>query len=64
MSGIEEQAIAVLRAIVAEVAGPQEPLCEYSSLPACLIHDARQAIEAHERCHEQAIARRQQEAQA
>lgn len=61
---MNERAIEVLRAIVAEAAGPQEPLCEYSSLPACLIHDARQAIEAHERAYEQAVERRQQEAQA
>ncbi len=64
MTPVEQVAVSALRAIVAEVAGPQEPLCEYSSLPACLIHDARQAIEAHERAYEQAVERRQQEAQA
>ena len=59
-----EQAIAVLRAIVAEVAGHEQPYSSDSYLPSHLVHDARQAIEEHERCHEQAIARRQQEAQA
>ena len=61
MSGINEQAIAVLRAIVAEVAGHEQPFSADSYLPSHLIHDARQAIEAHERCHEQAIARRKLE---
>lgn len=64
MSGIEEKAIAVLRAIVQEVAGHEQPYSAYSYLPPHLIHDARQAIEAHERCHEQAIARRKLESQS
>lgn len=38
-------AIAVLAAIVAEVAGPGQPFSADSYLPAHLIHDARQAIE-------------------
>jgi len=59
---MNEQAIAVLRAILAEVAGHEAPFSADSFLPSHLIHDARQVIEAHERCHEQAIARRQQEA--
>ena len=62
MSGINEQAIAVLRAIVAEVAGHEQPYSAYSYLPPHLIHDARKVIDDHERFHEQAIARRQQEA--
>ena len=55
---MNEQAIAVLRAILAEVAGHEAPYSADSYLPAHLIHDARQAIEAHER----AVERRQQEA--
>ena len=62
MSGINEQAIAVLRAIVAEVAGHEQPFSADSYLPSHLIHDARQAIEAHERAYERAVERRQQEA--
>ena len=42
-------AIDVLRAIVEEVAGPGRPFSADSYLPPYLIHDARQAIEAHER---------------
>ncbi len=38
-------AVAVLAAIVAEVAGPGQPLSADSYLPAHLIHDARQAID-------------------
>lgn len=57
---MNEQAI-VLRAILAEVAGHEAPFSADSFLPSHLIHDARQVIEAHERCHEQAIARRQRE---
>ena len=64
MNGIEEKAIAVLRAIAQEVAGHEQPYSADSYLPSHLIHDARQAIEAHERAYEQAVARRQQEAQA
>lgn len=62
MSGINERAIAVLRAIVQEVAGHEQPFSADSYLPAHLIHDARQAIEAHERAYERAVERRQQEA--
>ena len=42
-------AIDVLRAIVEEVAGVGQPYSADSYLPARLIHDARQAIEQHER---------------
>ena len=42
-------AIAVLRAIIEEVAGPGFPFSADSYLPAHLIHDARQAIEQYER---------------
>ena len=45
----EAPAIAVLRAIVEEVAGANPPYSADSYLPAHLIHDARQVIEAHER---------------
>ena len=44
-------AIDVLRAIVEEVAGVGQPYSTDSYLPAHLIHDARQVIEAHEREH-------------
>ena len=64
VTNMNEQAIAVLRAIVQEVAGHEQPYSSDSYLPSHLIHDARQAIEAHERAYEQAVARRQQEAQA
>ena len=64
MSGINEKAISVLRAIVQEVAGHEQPYNAFSYLPPHLIHDARQAIEAHERAYEQAVERRQQEAQS
>ena len=57
-----EQAIAVLRAILAEVAGHEPAFSADSYLPPHLIHDARKVIDDHERFHEQAIARRQQEA--
>ena len=63
MSGIE-QAIAVLRAIVAEVVNHEQPFSADSYLPAHLIHDARQAIEAHERAYERplsVVSRRQAE---
>lgn len=46
---IEQQALAVLRAIVAEVAGPERPYSADSYLPAHLIHDARSVIDAHDR---------------
>ena len=62
MKAMNEQAIAVLRAILAEVAGHEAPFSADSYLPSHLVHDMRQVIEQHERCHEQAIARRQQEA--
>ncbi len=42
-------AVTVLRAIVEEVAGASQPVSADSYLPASLVHDARQAIEAHER---------------
>jgi len=42
-------AIDVLRAIVEEVAGVGQPISEASYLPASLVHDARMAIEQHER---------------
>jgi hypothetical protein len=62
-----EQAIAVLRAILAEVAGHEPAFSADSYLPPHLIHDARKVIEDHDareviKEHEQAIARRQQEA--
>lgn len=44
-------AIDVLRAIIEEVAGHDLPFSPDSYLPAHLIHDARQVIEAHEREH-------------
>lgn len=61
---MNERAIAVLRAIVEEVAGHSQPYSADSFLPSHLIHDAREVIEQHERCHEQAIARRLQEVQS
>ena len=64
MKAMNEQAIAVLRAIVAEAAGHEPAFSADSYLPAHMIHDAREVIEQHERCHEQAIARRQHEASA
>jgi hypothetical protein len=62
-----EQAIAVLRAILAEVAGHEPAFSADSYLPPHLIHDARKVIEDHDareviKEHEQAIARRQHEA--
>ncbi len=60
---MNERAIEVLRAILAEVAGHEAPFSADSHLPSHLVHDMRQVIEQHERCHEQAIARRQQEVQ-
>jgi len=60
---MNERAIAVLRAIVAEVAGHEPAFSANSYLPPHLIHDAREVIEQHERCHEQAVERRRQEAQ-
>ena len=59
---MNERAIAVLRAILAEVAGHEAPFSADSYLPSHLVHDMRQVIEQHERCHEQAVARRKQEA--
>ena len=61
-----EQAIAVLRAIVAEAAGHEPAFSADSYLPPHLIHDARKVIEDHDareviKEHEQAIARRQHE---
>ena len=62
MSGIDDRPSPSSRAIVAEVAGHEQPFSADSYLPAHLIHDARQAIEAHERAYERAVERRQQEA--
>ena len=45
-------AIDVLRAIVEEVAGASQPISADSYLPASLVHDARMAIEVHERDQE------------
>ncbi len=59
---MNERAIEVLRSIVEEV-DPKGPFSSDSYLPAHLIHDARDVIEQHECCHDQAIARRQQEVQ-
>ena len=59
---MNERAIEVLRAIVAEAAGHEPAFSADSYLPPHLIHDARKVIEDHERFHEQAIARRQYEA--
>ena len=61
-----EQAIAVLRDILAEVAGHEPAFSADSYLPPYLIHDARKVIEDHDareviKEHEQAIARRQHE---
>ena len=64
MKAMNERAIEALRAIVEEVAGHSQPYSADSFLPSHLIHDAREVIEQHERCHEQSIARRQQEASA
>ena len=58
-----EQAIAVLRAIVAEVAGHEPAFSANSYLPPHLIHDARQAIENYELAYELAVESRQQEVQ-
>ena len=60
---MNERAIEVLRAIVAEAAGHEPAFSADSYLPPHLINDAREAIEQHERCHEQAVERRQQEVQ-
>ena len=64
-----EQAIAVLRAIVAEAAGHEPAFSADSYLPPHLIHDARKVIEDHDareviKEHEQAIARRQHDDRA
>lgn len=59
---MNEQAIAVLRAILAEVAGHEAPYSADSYLPPHLVHDMRQVIEQHERRHEQAVERQQLEA--
>ena len=64
-----EQAIAVLRAIVAEAAGHEPAFSANSYLPPHLIHDARKVIEDHDarvviKEHEQAIARRQHDDRA
>ncbi len=41
---VSSDAIAVLKAIVAEVAGPEQPFSADSYLPAHLVHDAMQEI--------------------
>ena len=64
MKAMNERAIEVLRAILAEVAGHEAPFSADSYLPSHLVHDMRQVIEQHERCHEQAIARRQHDDRA
>jgi hypothetical protein len=46
---MNSQAIDALKAIVEEVAGAGFPFSVDSYLPAHLIHDARQVIEAHDR---------------
>lgn len=46
---MNSQAIEALKAIIEEVAGASQPFSTDSYLPTHLIHDARQAIEAHER---------------
>ncbi len=51
---MNSQAIEALKAIVEEVAGVCQPFSTDSYLPAHLIHDARQVIEAHEREQESA----------
>lgn len=43
--------VAVLRAIIEEVAGATPPFSSDSYLPPHLVHDARMAIENHERGH-------------
>ena len=48
-SSLAMSAIEALRAILEEVAGISQPFSADSYLPAHLIHDARQAIEQHER---------------
>lgn len=45
---MNEQAIAVLRAILAEVAGHEAPYSADSFLPPHMVHDAREAIAASE----------------
>ena len=62
MTALEQAAVEMLRKIVAEVAGPGTPYSADSYLPPHLVHDMRQVIEQHERCHEQAVERQQLEA--
>jgi len=67
MKAMNERAIEVLSAIVAEAAGHEPAFSADSYLPPHLIHDARKVIEDHDareviKEHEQAIARRQHEA--
>ena len=63
---MNERAIEVLRAILAEVAGHDAPYSAESYLPPHLIHDARKVIEDHDareviKEHEKEIERRQHE---
>ena len=51
MTALEQAAVEMLRKIVAEVAGPGTPYSADSYLPPHLVHDMRQVIEQHERCH-------------
>ena len=62
MTALEQAAVEMLRKIVAEVAGHEAPYSADSYLPPHLVHDMRQVIEQHERCHEQAVERQQLEA--
>ena len=50
---MNSQAIEALKAIIEEVAGASQPISTDSYLPASLVHDARQAIEAHAREQEE-----------
>ncbi len=51
MTALEQQAVAALKAIVKEVAGPERPFSADSYLPAHLIHDARSVLEQADRQH-------------
>ena len=69
MKDMNERAIEVLRAILAEAAGHDPAFSADSYLPPHLIHDARKVIEDHDareviKEHEQAIARRQHDDRA
>ena len=60
---MNERAIEVLSAIVAEVAGHEPAFSADSYLPPHLIHDARKAIENYELAYELAVESRQQDVQ-